>query len=298
MKLKHYCVLFLLPLAGCGEQQTESTTKDLIMQVEPRSSDAAPQNQFGFYEAMETGPDLFGETVPRARMAQVNIPDSGGNSTNRSAGTSESAEDQQIAYSYGYGFQIDGDKVVELQSAHVSLCEAMGADCRILRTSQASSDGWDGYGELRLEVAATVAGDFGSSLSKPAEELGGELISSVRDGEDLSENIIDAEARLQSRLILRQKLTKILEGSRGGVAELIAAEKAVADVNEEIDSTRSKLAEYRNRIRYSDVRIEYEPYFGQTQLGFGRPVMTALRSIGTTLGTTCLLYTSPSPRDS
>lgn len=262
------------------------------MQVEPRSSDAAPQNQFGFMEAMETGPDLFGGSVPRARMAQVNLADNSGGSTDRGISTSESAESQQIAYSYGYGFQIDGDKIVELQSAHVTLCEAMGANCRVLRTSQASSGGWDGYGELQLEVAATQAGSFGASLSQPAEELGGELISSVRDGEDLSESIIDSEARLQSRLILRQKLTKVLEGNRGGVAELIAAEKAIADVNEEIDSTRSKLAEYRGRIRYSDVRIEYEPYFGQTQLGFGRPVMTALRSIGTTLGTTiaALIY--------
>ena len=290
MKLKHYCLLFLLPLASCGQQQTESTAKDLIMQVEPRIADAAPQNKFGFMEAAE--PSLFGESVPRARMAQVSLPDSSLGSTDQGASAGSSTESQQIAYSYGYGFQIDGDKIVELQSAHVTLCEARGTNCRILRTSQASSDGWDGYGELRLEVAATEAGDFGASLSKPAEELGGELVSSVRDGEDLSENIIDAEARLESRLILRQKLTEVLEGNRGGVAELIAAEKAVADVNEEIDSTRSKLAEYRSRIRYSDVRIEYEPYFGQSQLGFGRPVMTAVRSIGTTLGTSiaALIY--------
>lgn len=290
MKFKIYGLLLLFPLASCGEQAGESPAKELIMQVEPRSSSAAPQNEFGFMEAMEQGPDLFGESVPRARRQQVNLPANSNEPVDQ--GTASIDASQQIAYSYGYGFQIDGDKIVELQSAHLSICEAMGANCRILRTSQASSDGWDGYGEIRLEVAATEAGDFGASLSKPAEELGGELISSVRDGEDLSESIIDAEARLQSRLILRQKLTKILEGNRGGVSELIAAEKAVADVNEQIDSTRSKLEEYRSRIQYSDVHIEYEPYFGQSQLGFGRPIMTALRSIGTTLGTTiaALIY--------
>jgi hypothetical protein len=179
--------------------------------------------------------------------------------------------------------------------AHIaSQCAAsgLGPKCRILRTSQANSDSWDGYGEIELEVVATEAGTFGTKLSEPAEKLGGELVSSVRDGEDLSETIIDTEARLQSRLVLRQKLTEILQNNRGSVAELIAAEKAVADVNEQIDSTRSKLERYRNRIRYSDIRIEYEPHFGQSQLGFGRPVMTALSSIGTTLGTTvaALIY--------
>lgn len=172
------------------------------------------------------------------------------------------------------------------------MCEAMGVKCRIMRISQARSDGFDGYGEVQLQVAASKAGEFEKNLSDPADQLGGELVSSVRDGKDLSENIIDTEARLQARLILREKLKGILGNNKGSVAELITAEKAVADVNEEIDETQTKLERYRNRIRYSDVRIEYEPYFGQTQLGFGRPIMTALRSTRTTLGTSiaALIY--------
>ena len=161
----------------------------------------------------------------------------------------------------------------------------MGPKCRILRTSQARTD-WDGFGEVKLQVAAAEAPRFDKALTESADKLGGTLVSSVRDGEDLSDNIIDTEARLQSRLVLRGKLTAILQNNKGSVAELIKAERAVAEVNEEIDATRSKLERYRNRIQYSDVRIEYQPQFGQTNLGFTRPVMTALRSIGTTLGTT------------
>ena len=97
---------------------------------------------------------------------------------------------------------------------------------------------------------------------------------------------IDSEARLASRLALRDKLTSILQKSTGSVDELVKAEEAISEVNEEIDATRTKLESYRNRIRFSDVRIEYQPEFGESQLGFGRPMMTALRSVGTTLGTT------------
>ena len=67
------------------------------------------------------------------------------------------------------------------------------------------------------------------------------------------------------------------------------AEQAVADVNEQIDATRSKLERYRNRVRYSEVRIEYQPFYGSSQLGFVRPVLTAFQSIGTTLGMTTAL---------
>ena len=277
----------LLILMGCSETETQSPAKQIISEIEPSDAgEGAPENQFGFWEAMEQGPDPFGSNAPRARLQTVNITDINESVEEPSMEQQSSQGSQQIAYSYGYGFQISSDKIEELQNSHIAMCESIAPNCRILRTSQANSDGWDGYGEIRLQVAATEAGSFGAGLSEPAEELGGELVSSVRDGEDLSEKIIDTEARLESRLVLRQKLTEILQQRRGSVAELVEAEKAVADVNEQIDASRSKLERYRNRIRFSDVRIEYEPYFGQTQLGFSRPVMTAFRSIGTTLGTT------------
>ncbi len=292
MKHKAFHLLLFLILASCSQPHSESAAQAMIEQVEPANSAATLQNEFGFYEAMEQGPDLFGEDEPRARMQTVNVTDASSSAQDTVSQPISESFDQQIAYSYGFGFQIDSDKISELQSAHLSLCESLGRDCRVLRTSQATSDSWDGYGEIQLEVAANKAGNFEEGLSQLAEELGGKLVSSVRDGEDLSDSIIDAEARLKSRLILRQKLTNILERNQGSTAELIAAEKAVADVNEQIDSTRSKLNSYKARIRFSNVRIEYEPYFGQSQLGFGKPIMTALRSIGTTLGTSiaALIY--------
>ena len=240
---------------------------------------------------MGTGPDLFGADVPRTRTQTVSIS-KGETGTTQPSLKKQSSSQQQIAYSYGFGFQISSDKIAELQNAHTTMCEEIAPNCRILRTSQANSDGWDGYGEIRFQVAAKEAGSFEAKLSGSAENLGGTLVSSVRDGKDLSENIIDTEARLSSRVVLRQKLMEILQRRSGSVADLVKAEKAVADVNEEIDASRSKLEKYRNRLRYSDVRIEYEPYFGQSQLGFSRPVMTAFRSIGTTLGTTiaALIY--------
>ncbi|UYH55297.1 DUF4349 domain-containing protein [Qipengyuania sp. SS22] len=172
------------------------------------------------------------------------------------------------------------------------MCEALGPNCRVLRMSAASMDSWDGYGELQLQITSDQVRAFGDGIASPAAELGGELVSSVRDGEDLSEQIIDTEARLASRLLLRDKLTAILAGNRGSVDELVKAEKAVAEVNEEIDATRTKLEKFRSRIRLSDVKIEYEPYFGQSQVGFGLPVLQALRSIGSTLGgaTAALIY--------
>lgn len=281
MGRRYFILVPLALLAACSEAESDNSARDLIDAIEPVSSEEdAPANKFGFVEAMQRSP--LADFAPG--QMQVSVID------NVQAPSAQQpappGSQQQIAYSYGFAFQISREKITQLQAAHAKLCEAMGPKCRILRMSQANGESWDGFGELQLEVSATEAGKFESALTDPAGKLGGELVSSVRDGTDLSDSIIDTEARLKSRLILRDKLTAILQNNRGSVDELVKAEKAVADVNEEIDTNRSKLEQYRNRIRYSDVKIRYQPQFGQTQMGFRRPVVTAFRSIGTTLGAT------------
>lgn len=287
MKNRYLFVILPALLASCSAAKDDTTAQGLIAKVEP-ASESAPQNKFGFAEALEAKPDLFGGEHRPARARVVNVAQEANAASEPKPQITNSVPQHQIAYSYGFGFRIGSDKIAELQRAHTAVCQAMGPKCRILRMSQSSSD-WDGYGEVKLEVAAAEAGAFEKTLAEPARRLGGELVSSVRNGEDLSENIVDSEARLQSRLLLREKLTAVLRNNKGSVADLIAAEKAVADVNEEIDATRSKLEQYRNRIQYSNVNIEYQPEFGQSQLGFSRPVQTALQSIGTTLGMTTAL---------
>ncbi|MCK0128926.1 DUF4349 domain-containing protein [Erythrobacter sp. F6033] len=275
-------------LAGCSESQQlsepPSQSRELIETMQTASADA-PQNEFGFWKAQESSFDLLGSDAPSARSVAMNA---GANaaSPERSAEQSQpSPQDlDRIAYTYGFGFQITGDAIEKLQSQHIAMCDAMGKDCRVIRSSQARTDDWDAYGSVEMQIAASKTGSLAEDLSQSAEELGGTLISSVRDGEDLSEKIIDSEARLQSRLILRDRLTEVLKTNGGSVAELVAAEKAVADVNQEIDATRSKLQEFRIRIQYSEVRLEYQPAYGESQIGFLRPVTTSLRSIGSTLG--------------
>lgn len=284
--MRHWMIagLVLASLTACSNLEPENEAASIVDSIEPtryHSGDLAPENKFGFFQAREEGAGLFDliSAPVSAPASVVDVP-----ATSPQTQPQITSPESQIAYSYGYGFRIASDDIAALQEAHVALCDEMGDQCRVLRTSQARADSYDGYGELQMQIAADKAGNLTDQLEAPAIELGGALISSVKDGEDLSEQIIDAEARLKSRLLLREKLTAILRNQRGSVDELVKAESEVAKVNEEIDATRTRLEKYRNRIRFSDVRIEYEPAFGETQIGFVRPVVSALRSIGSTLG--------------
>ncbi|MEN7536972.1 DUF4349 domain-containing protein [Aurantiacibacter sp. DGU5] len=190
----------------------------------------------------------------------------------------------QIAYVYEYGFRLAANDMAPLQERHVALCESMGPQqCRVLEMRSSGDEGDYAYGSLNLAVAADKARAFGAQLAATAGEAGGEQVSSAITGEDLSKQIVDTEARLRARTALRDRLMEVLETRRGTVAELVEAERAVAQVNEEIDQARSWLAEMRGRVDFSRVNVQYQsgaPSGG----GFTEPIRHAFGSVGSVLG--------------
>jgi len=190
----------------------------------------------------------------------------------------------QIAYSYDYGFRLPASEIPKAQQQHIILCNQMPANgCRVLNMSNSGGEGDYANGRLHLEVTAPKARVFGEQLAEAVDQSGGSQIAASISGEDLSKKIVDTEARLRSRVLLSQRLTELLRTRKGTVAELVEAERAVTDVNEEIDQARSWLKEMRGRVSYSTVMINYQsgaPGSG----GFTRPIREAFGGVASTLG--------------
>ncbi|MEP3224878.1 MAG: DUF4349 domain-containing protein [Parasphingorhabdus sp.] len=190
----------------------------------------------------------------------------------------------QIAYSYDYGFRLPSAEIPKAQQQHIALCNQVPEmGCRVLNMSNSGGEGDYANGRLHLEVAAPKARVFGEKLADAIDDNGGSQIAASISGEDLSKQIVDTEARLRSRLLLSQRLTELLRTRKGSVAELVEAERAVTDVNEEIDQARSWLKEMRAHVAYSKVMISYQsgaPGSG----GFTRPIREALGGVASALG--------------
>ena len=207
------------------------------------------------------------------------------NSTSPPAGEQAQApRAPQIAYTYEYGFRLPGRAITTLQQRHADLCASKGpAVCRVLSMSQSGAEGDYASGQLALEIAAAKASAFGKELAEAADRADGEQVSSSLAGEDLSKNIVDTEARLRARILLRDRLMEILRSRQGSVAELVEAERGVAQVNEEIDQAQSWLAEMKGRVAFSHVTVNYasaSPSAG----GFLDPIRSAFGSLGSVLG--------------
>ncbi|MCL6249564.1 DUF4349 domain-containing protein [Altererythrobacter sp. KTW20L] len=270
----------VLSLLASGCSDTRQSPREDRVHTEPAGG--APQNQFGFMEATAS-PSLFrsgGDAVRSAAQVSLSNAHSEPGAPRPQAAP---VTTPMIAYNYSWGYQVDANDLPTLQQRHRELCEGMGERCRVLEVSQSGNDDY-GYGEMRLQVAAGDANGFAEQLESATDGLDAKQISSAVTGEDLTEDIIDTEARVAARTALRDRLMDVLRNRQGSVGDLVEAERGVAEVNEELDAATNLLAHMRNRIAYSDVNIVYDPEMGRYNVGFLAPIAYAFDAIGSTLG--------------
>ena len=279
--------LIAFALLGCGNDSQQIERAASVDYAEADYLDA-PSNEFGFAQAQSTGFDMG----PSGQEAVERAARSAERATADAQGDVPQPQQAMIAYSYSHGFRVDTDNLAILQQRHVDLCTALADGCRILNQTQSGDENY-GYGRIRMQVIASEAVAFNEQLNASTEGVDAERISYSVSGDDLTDNIIDTEAHLEGRRLLRDRLMEILRTRQGTVGDLVEAERGVAEVNEEIDAAASRLENLRGRVAFSQVAIEYDPQLGVTRLGFSRPIREAIESIGSTLGVTIavLIYT-------
>jgi Domain of unknown function (DUF4349) len=190
----------------------------------------------------------------------------------------------KLAYVYDFLFSLPGEDLRKLQRQHASLCEQQGPQsCQIAGMTTTGEIDETMTGQLDLLVATQHARAFGALLEDEAESAGAEQRTANIATEEVSRQLVDTEARLQSRIELRDRLREVLRTRSGTVEELIEAERGVAAVNEEIDQARAWLAETQGRVAMSRMTVRYEsaaPVAGD----FLGPVKGALGAVSGILG--------------
>ncbi|WP_181443463.1 DUF4349 domain-containing protein [Porphyrobacter sp. YT40] len=238
-----------IALSACSQSESDRSTTDMA-QTETAEA-ASPQ----------AGGDVA--LLPTLDKIPVNLP--------------------QLAYVYDYRWQMPAESIAGLQRRHAALCEQQGpAICQITgmtKTGEADAI----IGELQMAVATRQARAFGALIEDEALDAGAQQIAAEIVSEELSKQLVDTEARLASRIALRDRLQDVLRGRKGKVEELIEAERSVAAVNEEIDQARSWLKEMEGRVAYSRVTVHYETGTPVTSDFLG-PVTGALGALGSIFG--------------
>lgn len=187
-----------------------------------------------------------------------------------------------LAYSYSMGISAPKAVIAPLLDAHQKACIAAGpALCQVTGSSVTSysEDQISGYLSLRAEPKWLET--FRGGVAADAEKSGGKLTSSTVATEDLTQFIIDTGARLDAKKALRERIKSLLETREGSLTDVLAAERALAEVQGEIDSMTASLEAAKARVAMSVLSISYssDPV---TSVSMWKPLGEAFSSFGRT----------------
>lgn len=187
-----------------------------------------------------------------------------------------------LAYSYSMGVSAPKGAVEPMMNAHQQRCIDAGPSvCQVLGSSVSSWGEGQLSAHLNLRAVPEWLETFRAGIASEAGEAGGKLTENTVRAEDLTQYIVDMDARLEAKKTLRDRIRVLLETSEGSLSDVLAAERALSDVQGEIDSMTAQLRAARARVAMSSLNISYhsDP---QTSGGFFKPLMQAFGDFGRT----------------
>lgn len=176
------------------------------------------------------------------------------------AGETRAAPGFYMAYVYGLGLELPGERLAAVMDAHAQACtEAGPAVCQVISSSRDGDPDDFIEGRLNLRAQPDWLATFMAQAEESADEAGGEVRSRSTSAEDVTRQMVDTEARLTALRTLRDRLQEILRSRPGRVADLLEVERELARVQGELDATTSALAVLRQRVDMSELTITYLP---------------------------------------
>jgi hypothetical protein len=195
--------------------------------------------------------------------------------------------DRRMAYSHAFSVELPNDAVAPFQQKNLADCLAAG--CTVLNTQLrdlsrgTALTGPMVFGSISVRIAPDHLVGFVASISAPPARL----TNHTEQAEDQTAPLLDLDKRLEAQTTLRDRLTLMLKQQGTSVADLIAIEKQLADVQGTIESAtaqRDYLRTITDTIRvdvsYSGITartgsIDYVP-LREALDGFARAIIISL----------------------
>jgi hypothetical protein len=216
---------------------------------------------------MATAYDSVAPTEEYARERQINQQEPGG------GGQPVQPPGQMMAYTYAWGFQVPTGNMEGLLNAHKKLCEDAGpAKCYIVNSGISGLGQESSYGSLYLRASEDWVRSFETGVENGLKPFDGTLDSNSRSGEDLTVQIVDGEARLNSMKTMRDRLQALLKDRPGKLSDLLEIERELARVQADIDSRESVLAALKLRVAMSTLTLDYKPKYTAVSESIWRPL--------------------------
>jgi hypothetical protein len=244
-------VLILAGFTACssGGSSTE-TPKSTAVQKQP----AAGKSTLMDAEAPEA-PATAGDNALSGEKGQTAKKAADSPAVNAAAAVSN----QKIIETLSY--QIETLKFDDSVKTIQTLCANLGG---YIQDSSVSGRGEDEENLRQASFTLRIPQEKLSQLKSSASGIGS-ILNFSSSSENISDKYYDTEARLKSLRTQQERLLALLQKS-GALKDIIELEKALADVNYQIEELTGSLRQYDSLIDYSTVTIQLAEVVKTTEL--------------------------------
>ena len=166
----------------------------------------------------------------------------------------------QLAYDYTYRFSASAENVEALRKADQAACEQAGPqDCQMISLSADSDKDNDTVNKtLELRVTPAWLKRWQAGLDASVARAHGRIAQQNVTSEDLSLQIVDAQAHIKNKEALRDRLRHDIETQKAQLTDLTGLENQLSQIQEDIDASQSSLAVMNKRIGTIHLTLHYQ----------------------------------------
>ncbi len=187
------------------------------------------------------------------------------------------ATSRRIAYSVNFVVELPGNAVEATQQKVLSQCIAAG--CSVLNSRLDRLRDGSVQGGFSVRIAPDKYQAFADAVIAPPARL----VSRAETAEDKTIPLLDIEKRLDAQIALRDRLSAMLKQAGTGVADLVAVEKQLADVQGTIESETAQRDYLRTITDTVMVDVSYNGLIQQAGAVDLSPVRVALNQFVQTM---------------
>jgi Domain of unknown function (DUF4349) len=185
--------------------------------------------------------------------------------------------DRRIALSHSFVVQLPSSVVEATEQKNLSDCLAAG--CTVLSTHIDRLENDVIQGSISIRIGPDHYQAFAAAITAPPAEL----LSHTETAEDKTVPFLDLEKRLEAQTALRDRLTQMLRQAGTSIADLVAVEKQLADVQGAIEGETAELNYLRTITDTVQVDVRYNGQVQQAGPLDVSPIRLALDNFAHTL---------------
>lgn len=142
----------------------------------------------------------------------------------------------------------------DVQSSVAALRKAIGDAGGYISDARTGGSGENKTADLEAKIPADKLASFRASLGEH-----GEIVSDTEKAEDVTEQRADLKARLRNARTQEKRLLDLLSDRTGNLADVIAAEKALAEIRDVVERLEAQDLVLEGQIAFATVKLKVLP---------------------------------------